>query len=94
MIKPVLLRHGESTWNRKSRFAGWIDVNLSEEGVAEARRAGRILKRDRYAFDLCFTSYLKRAIRMLWLERHDLTKAILQPSPSIWRRRSSTSFAS
>lgn len=67
MIKLVLLRHGESVWNKENRFTGWIDVDLSEKGVAEAREAGKILKKEGYIFDVTFTSVLKRAIRTLWL---------------------------
>ena len=67
MIDLVLLRHGESTWNRENRFTGWTDVDLTARGVDEARRAGRELKRAGHAFDLAFTSVLKRAIRTLWI---------------------------
>src|SRR2546428_11401536 len=67
MHKLVLLRHGESDWNRENRFTGWTDVDLSQKGVEEARAAGRLLKSGGYAFDLAFTSVLKRAIRTLWL---------------------------
>lgn len=63
----VLLRHGESTWNRENRFTGWTDVDLSEKGIEEAKQAGQLLKEGRYSFDLAFTSVLKRAIRTLWL---------------------------
>ncbi len=65
--KLVLLRHGESVWNRENRFTGWTDVDLSEKGVEEARTAGRVLKAEGFDFDLAFTSVLKRAIRTLWL---------------------------
>jgi 2,3-bisphosphoglycerate-dependent phosphoglycerate mutase len=67
MHKIVLLRHGESTWNRENRFTGWTDVDLSPRGVEEARRAGELLKQAGFAFDLAHTSVLKRAIRTLWL---------------------------
>jgi len=67
MYKLVLLRHGESEWNRDNRFTGWTDVDLTEKGVAEARRAGRQLVEAGLAFDLAYTSVLKRAIRTLWL---------------------------
>jgi len=63
----VLLRHGESAWNRENRFTGWTDVPLSEHGVDEAREAGRILKMEGYVFDVAYTSVLKRAIKTLWL---------------------------
>jgi 2,3-bisphosphoglycerate-dependent phosphoglycerate mutase len=67
MYKVVLLRHGESTWNKENRFTGWTDVDLSEKGFQEAQEAGRILKAEGYTFDLAYTSVLKRAIRTLWL---------------------------
>jgi 2,3-bisphosphoglycerate-dependent phosphoglycerate mutase len=70
----VLLRHGESTWNRENRFTGWVDVPLSEKGVSEATEAGRRLSAKGYSFDLAHTSVLKRAIKTLWvaLEQMDL----------------------
>lgn len=67
MHKLVLLRHGESTWNRENLFTGWTDVDLSEKGAEEAREAGRFLKEQGYDFDIAFTSVLKRAIRTLWI---------------------------
>ena len=67
MHKVALLRHGESTWNKENRFTGWTDVDLSERGFAEARRAGHLLKAEGYVFDVAFTSTLKRAIRTLWI---------------------------
>ncbi|MDP2044050.1 MAG: 2,3-diphosphoglycerate-dependent phosphoglycerate mutase [Candidatus Omnitrophota bacterium] len=67
MKKLVLLRHGESTWNKENRFTGWTDVDLSEKGVEEAKQAGKALKQESFVFDLAFTSVLKRAIRTLWL---------------------------
>lgn len=67
MFKLVLLRHGESLWNKENRFTGWIDVDLSEKGIAEAAKAGRLLKNEGYSFDVAFTSVLKRAIRTLWI---------------------------
>jgi 2,3-bisphosphoglycerate-dependent phosphoglycerate mutase len=67
MHKVVLLRHGESTWNKENRFTGWTDVDLSERGFAEAHRAGHLLKAAGYVFDVAFTSVLKRAIRTLWI---------------------------
>ena len=72
MIKLILLRHGESTWNRENRFTGWTDVDLSERGIAEAKKAGQILKEQRYTFDVAFTSVLKRAIRTLWLVQEEM----------------------
>src|SRR5205823_3292100 len=67
MYKVVLLRHGESTWNRENRFTGWTDVDLSERGRAEAQEAGTLLREGGYIFDLAYTSVLKRAIRTLWI---------------------------
>ncbi len=67
MTKLVLLRHGESDWNRENRFTGWTDVDLSDRGRVEAREAGRVLKAEGYTFDVAFTSLLKRAIRTLWI---------------------------
>ena len=67
MVKLVLLRHGESIWNRENRFTGWTDVDLSDKGIEEAKKAGRTLKKNGFTFDLAYTSYLKRAVRTLWL---------------------------
>ncbi|MGC8723333.1 MAG: 2,3-diphosphoglycerate-dependent phosphoglycerate mutase [Acidobacteriota bacterium] len=67
MFKLVLLRHGESAWNRENRFTGWTDVDLTSQGVAEAVEAGRLLKAEGLSFDEAYTSVLKRAIRTLWL---------------------------
>ena len=67
MIKIVLLRHGESSWNKENRFTGWTDVDLSEKGRQEAAEAGKVLKAEGYTFDVAYTSVLKRAIRTLWL---------------------------
>ncbi len=74
MMKLVLLRHGESTWNKENRFTGWTDVPLSEKGLQEAREAGRLLRSEKLTFDIAFTSVLKRAIKTLWiaLEEMDL----------------------
>jgi 2,3-bisphosphoglycerate-dependent phosphoglycerate mutase len=66
-IKLVLLRHGESIWNKENKFTGWTDVDLSTKGIEEAREAGHILKKEGYVFDVAFTSVLKRAIRTLWI---------------------------
>jgi 2,3-bisphosphoglycerate-dependent phosphoglycerate mutase len=67
MNKLVLIRHGQSTWNLENRFTGWTDVDLSENGLEEARQAGRILRKNGYKFEIAFTSVLKRAIRTLWI---------------------------
>jgi 2,3-bisphosphoglycerate-dependent phosphoglycerate mutase len=64
--KLVLIRHGESTWNKENRFTGWTDVDLSEKGRQEAMEGGQVLKREGYVFDVAYTSVLKRAIRTLW----------------------------
>ena len=74
MYKLVLVRHGQSTWNLENRFTGWTDVGLTEQGVAEAHEAGRLLREDGYEFDVAYTSVLKRAIKTLWivLEEMDL----------------------
>ena len=72
MKQIVLLRHGESVWNRENRFTGWTDVDLSEQGVAEAKEAGRVLKAQGFGFDIAYTSVLKRAIRTLWLAQDEL----------------------
>jgi len=67
LFKLVLLRHGESIWNKENRFTGWVDVDLSEQGAEEAKKAGQLLKKDGYVFDIAYTSVLKRGIRTLWL---------------------------
>ena len=67
MYKVVLLRHGESTWNKENRFTGWTDVDLSEKGIQEATEAAKLLKEGGYTFDIAFTSVLKRGIRTLWI---------------------------
>jgi 2,3-bisphosphoglycerate-dependent phosphoglycerate mutase len=84
MKKIVLLRHGESVWNKENRFTGWTDVQLSEKGIEEAREAGRLLRESGYTFDIAYTSVLKRAIKTLWivLEEMDL---MWIPVVSSWR---------
>jgi 2,3-bisphosphoglycerate-dependent phosphoglycerate mutase len=72
MIKLVLLRHGESIWNKENLFTGWTDVDLSDQGKAEAKKAGELLRADGLSFDLAFTSVLKRAIRTLWITLDEL----------------------
>jgi len=72
MHKVVLLRHGESTWNKENRFTGWTDVDLSEKGIKEAHSAGQTLKKDGYTFDIAYTSVLKRAIKTLWITLEDM----------------------
>jgi len=80
----VLLRHGESDWNRENRFTGWTDVDLSAKGIAEAKDAGKLLKAEGYAFDLAYTSVLKRAIRTLWIALDELGQMWL-PVQKDWR---------
>ena len=70
--RVVLLRHGESTWNKENRFTGWQDVGLSEKGVQEAREAARQLKQAGHTFDVAFTSVLQRAIKTLWIVLEDM----------------------
>ena len=82
--KLVLLRHGESDWNRENRFTGWTDVDLSVKGIEEARAAGCLLRAQGFAFDLAFTSVLKRAIRTLWLVLEEMD-AMWLPVEKSWR---------
>jgi 2,3-bisphosphoglycerate-dependent phosphoglycerate mutase len=84
MYKVVLLRHGESTWNRENRFTGWTDVDLSEKGLAEAKEAGRMLKAEGFSFDLAFTSVLTRAIRTCWIALDELGELWI-PVERSWR---------
>jgi 2,3-bisphosphoglycerate-dependent phosphoglycerate mutase len=84
MIKLVLLRHGESVWNREARFTGWTDVDLSEKGVEEARKAGQILKEGGYSFDIAFTSVLVRATRTLDIVLEEMGLADI-PIVKSWR---------
>ncbi|MDR1048157.1 MAG: 2,3-diphosphoglycerate-dependent phosphoglycerate mutase, partial [Synergistaceae bacterium] len=72
MYKVVLIRHGESSWNKENRFTGWTDVPLSDKGTAEAREAGKLLKNEGFVFDLAFTSVLKRAVKTLWLTLEEM----------------------
>ena len=80
----LLLRHGESDWNRENRFTGWTDVDLSDKGRAEAVAAGKLLKSEGFTFDHCFTSVLKRAIRTLWLVLDEMDQLWL-PVERSWR---------
>lgn len=84
MIKVVLLRHGESTWNVENRFTGWTDVELSAAGALEAKRAGRLLKANGYTFDIAYASLLKRSIRTLWLLAEEMDLLWL-PVHKDWR---------
>jgi 2,3-bisphosphoglycerate-dependent phosphoglycerate mutase len=80
----VLLRHGESTWNQENRFTGWVDVDLSERGLAEAQAAGQLLTARGFTFDLAFSSLLKRAIRTLWIVQDEMDLLWL-PVERSWR---------
>jgi 2,3-bisphosphoglycerate-dependent phosphoglycerate mutase len=84
MYKVVLLRHGESTWNKENRFTGWTDVDLTEKGIDEATSSGKIMKEKGYTFDIVYTSVLKRALRTTWLalEQMDL---LWIPEVKNWR---------
>jgi len=84
MKRLVLLRHGESLWNRENRFTGWTDVNLSERGEQEAAEAGRVLKREGFLFDVAHTSVLKRAIKTLWIVMEEMDLMWIPVSRS-WR---------
>ena len=84
MIKLVLLRHGESTWNKENRFTGWTDVDLSDRGREEAAAAGRLLKEGGYSFDIAYTSVLKRAIRTLGISL-DTMDLLWIPVTKDWR---------
>ena len=83
-MKLVLIRHGESEWNKANLFTGWTDVELSEKGQGEAREAGRVLKAEGYDFDVCYTSYLKRAIHTLNFALDEMDRAWLPVNKS-WK---------
>jgi 2,3-bisphosphoglycerate-dependent phosphoglycerate mutase len=80
----VLLRHGESQWNLENRFTGWTDVDLTPQGLEEARRAGKLLADEGFEFDLAFTSVLKRAIRTLWTVLDEMDRMWI-PVHQLWR---------
>jgi len=84
MQKLVLIRHGESVWNQQNRFTGWTDVDLSEEGFLQARRAGQLLKKHNYDFDIAFTSLLKRSIKTLHIVLDELDRLWI-PVEKSWR---------
>ncbi len=84
MTQLVLLRHGESDWNRENRFTGWTDVDLSETGLREAHEAGRLMQAAGFAFDIAFTSVLRRAIRTLWIGLDELDRMWI-PVVNDWR---------
>ena len=82
--KLVLVRHGESHWNQENRFTGWVDVDLTEKGRAEAKHAGALLKAEGFQFDQVYTSVLKRAIRTLWIAAEEMG-AMYLPVKTSWR---------
>ena len=84
MYRLVLLRHGESTWNKENRFTGWTDVDLTEKGCAEAREAGRLMVAEKFEFDVAYTSVLKRAIRTLWIALEEMDSLWI-PVHKSWR---------
>jgi 2,3-bisphosphoglycerate-dependent phosphoglycerate mutase len=84
MHKLVLLRHGESIWNKENRFSGWKDVGLTETGVEEARQGGKLLRDEGLDFDVAFTSVLKRAIKTLWIVLEEMDRMWL-PIHHSWR---------
>jgi 2,3-bisphosphoglycerate-dependent phosphoglycerate mutase len=84
MKRLVLLRHGESTWNRENRFTGWTDVDLSDKGREEARDAGRLMASEKFEFDVSYTSVLKRAIRTLWIALDEMDLMWI-PEHRSWR---------
>lgn len=84
MFKIVLLRHGESTWNKENRFTGWTDVDLSDKGTEEAKAAGDLLKKEGFIFDRAYTSVLKRAIRTLWIVLSEMDLMWI-PVQNSWR---------
>ena len=84
MKKLVLLRHGESLWNKENRFTGWTDIGLTPKGIEEAKEAGRVLKEKGFTFDMAFTSYLRRAIKTLWLALEEMDQMWI-PVYKSWR---------
>lgn len=84
MHKLVLLRHGESVWNQENRFSGWTDVDLTEKGKGEARTGGRYLREEGFAFDLAYTSVLRRAIKTLWIVLEEMDRMWI-PVHHSWR---------
>ena len=84
MIQLVLLRHGQSAWNKENRFTGWTDVDLSKDGIKEAEKAGKTLKKEGFTFDIVFTSLLKRSIRTTWIVQ-DMMDLVWIPVHKSWR---------
>lgn len=83
-VKLVLLRHGESVWNKKKLFTGWMDIDLSVRGISDAKKAGRILKKHNFHFDKAYTSSLTRAVHTLWLALEEM-KEIYIPIINAWQ---------
>jgi 2,3-bisphosphoglycerate-dependent phosphoglycerate mutase len=84
MYKVILLRHGESTWNKENRFTGWTDVDLTDKGMEEASTAGKIMKENGFQFDVAYVSVLKRALRTLWLALEEMDQLWI-PWIKTWR---------
>lgn len=84
MYQLVLIRHGESIWNQQNRFTGWYDIDLAEEGVVQAKMAGRLLEEQGFEFDIAYTSVLQRAMRTLWLMLDEMDRLYL-PVERSWR---------
>jgi len=83
-MQLVLLRHGESQWNKENRFTGWTDIDLTEKGIEEAKSAGKLLKKEGFTFDVVYTSVLKRAIHTLWIVLDEMDLAWI-PVYRSWR---------
>lgn len=84
MTTLVLVRHGQSVWNQENRFTGWVDVDLTDQGIAEAKKAGALLAAEDIRFDLAFTSFQKRAIKTLWLTLEGIDQMYI-PETKSWR---------
>lgn len=84
MIKLVLLRHGESIWNKENRFTGWTDVDLTKKGIEEAHKAGKVLKKEGFVFDMAYTSVLQRAVKTLWITLEEMDQVWI-PITNTWR---------
>jgi len=83
-FRLVVVRHGESQWNKENRFTGWVDIDLSDKGREEARKAGRLMRDEGFLFDCAYTSVLKRAVRTLWLGLEEMD-AMYLPVQTSWR---------
>jgi 2,3-bisphosphoglycerate-dependent phosphoglycerate mutase len=84
MLRLVLIRHGESQWNKENRFTGWTDVDLSEKGIEEAHEAGKLMKENGFNFKIAYTSYLRRAIKTLWIALEEMDLMWI-PQYKTWR---------